>query len=163
MEKIPLKHHDALEWQATDFYYHPKGILWYLATIIIAGLVASVPWLLSGREDYISSGVIILAFLALIIYAGRKPQERSFALTDTRLSVQDKHFDLFTFSRYWVESFPTHTQITLVGLKRTEMPVTLYIEDQKTAKEVIERLRTLLPESNPSQNPADWLTRKIKF
>lgn len=157
------KPNDTLVWQADDFYFHPKNFVWYLASLLGSILVSSVPWLLSGREDYISPAVIFISLIALIIYGSRKPQKKNFELSGSSLKINSQSFDLLSFSRYWVETFDTHTQITLVGAKRTAMPIGLCLQDKELTKKVLNILQSSLPESNPSQNPADWLARKIKF
>lgn len=153
----------TIVWQAEDFYYHPKNFTWYLSALLIALLIAGIPWIVSSRKDIISPIVILIALLAFIVYAGRKPQKKNFELSNSKLKIDSQSFDLLNFSRYWVETFETHTQITLIGVKRTAMPIGLCLQDKELTKKVLALLQTNLPESNPSRNPADWITRKIKF
>lgn len=154
---------DSLVWQAEDFYYHPKSFLWYLSALLITILIAGFAWLLSGRNDLLSPIAITLALLSFTVYAGRKPATKNFELNSTRLLINSQPFYLDNFSRYWVEEFDTHTQISIIGIKRTAMPIGLCLKDKDLTKKVLSILQTALPETNPSQNPADWLTRKIKF
>lgn len=154
---------EGISWEADDFYYHPKNASWYILAILSSTLVAVIPWLISGKEDFISPAIILVALLGLTIYAGRKPQKKNFNLTNSRIKIDSQSFDLFSFSRYWVEVFDTHTQVTLVGIKRTAMPISLCIKDKELTKKVLDILQTSLPETNPSRNPADWLMRKVKF
>lgn len=159
----PQNQNNNLSWKADDFYYHPKDFSWYLLALLISFVLALVPWLISGGEDLISPAVIFIALLGLIIYANRKPQKKNYQLTNTELKINSQKFDLFIFSSYWVEVFETHTEITLIGLKRTTLPVSLSLTDKELTKKIINILQTSLPQTNPSNNPVDWLMRKIKF
>ncbi len=150
-------------WQAEDFYYHQKSPLWYLAALLITALIAGFAWLISGRNDILSPIAITLALISFTVYAGRKPATKNFELNNSRLLINSQPFYLDSFSRYWVEEFDTHTQISIIGIKRTAMPIGLCLQDKDLTKKVLSILQSALPETNPSQNPADWLTRKIKF
>lgn len=156
-------HTDSLSWEANEFFYHPKGLGWYLTSLISSLFIATLPWLMSGRKDYSASFIILLSLVALIIYAGRKPQKKAFSLSESTLKVNSQNFDLLNFSRFWVEELGTHKQITLVGIKRTAMPISLFLQDQALADKVLKTLHNILPETEPSMNPVDWLMRKIKF
>lgn len=154
---------NGISWEADDFYYHPKDFSWYLLAILASIPIALVPWLLSGRSDYLTPGIILIALFGLIIYAGRKPQRKHFELNSSRLKIESQSFDLLSFSSYWVEVFDTHTQVTFIAVKRTTMPISLCLTDKQTIKKILDILQTSIPQTNPSQNPADWLMRKIKF
>lgn len=166
MEQSDSRSHpnsNNIVWQSEDFYYHPKSFFWYFSALVITALIAGFAWLISGRNDILSPIAITLALISFTIYAGRKPAMKNFELNSRRLLIDSRPFYLENFSRYWIEEFDTHTQISLIGVKRTDMPIGLCIKDKSQAKKVLDILRSELPESNPSKNPADWLTRKIKF
>ncbi|HRV76059.1 MAG: hypothetical protein H6799_02030 [Candidatus Nomurabacteria bacterium] len=152
-----------LSWQADEFYYHQKSMSWYLTALLSSVLIASVPWTVSGGDDYITSGIILISLIGLTIYASRKPQKKHFELSNTKLKINSESFDLLLFSRYWVEVFETHTQITLIGVRRTTLPISLNLKDKELTKKVLNILQTALPQTNPSNNPVDWLMRKVKF
>lgn len=162
-KSIEKNHSSNLNWEADEFFYHPKGIGWYLISLISSLCIATLPWLMSGKKDYLASIVILLSLAALIIYAGRKPQKKAFSLSESTLKINSQSFDLLNFSRFWVEESGTHKQITLVGIKRTAMPISLYLQDKALADKVLRTLHNILPETEPSMNPVDWLMRKIKF
>ena len=107
--------------------------------------------------------VIIVGLFGLIIYASRKPEQKNYSISDSEISINQQIFSLDSFARYWVEKFSTHTQIPLVGIKRTAMPITFYLTDKDTERRILAILRTRLPQSNPSSNPADWISRKVNF
>jgi hypothetical protein len=163
METKQSRPDTILSWQAEEFYFHQKDFLWYLQAILAATAISILAWLISGGNDIISPIIIFVALLSLTVYASRKPKKKNFSLTPSRLKIDSQEFELFTFSRYWVETFDTHTQITLVGIKRTSMPVALYLTDKELTKKVLATLSLSLPQTNPSNNPADWIARKIKF
>ncbi len=155
--------HETVNWKADEFFYNPKKLTWYLQAIPASLAIAAAPWLISGRTDYISSLVIIVGLFGLIIYASRKPEQKNYSISDSEISINQQIFSLDSFARYWVEKFSTHTQITLVGIKRTAMPITFYLTDKDTERRILAILRTRLPQSNPSSNPADWISRKVNF
>lgn len=154
---------DHISWESDEFIYHPKSFFWYLQLVLGSLIISAIPWLISGRDDYISSIVILISLIALIIYAARKPKIKKYQLTNSTLRIDGQSFGLFEFSYYWIEEFDTHTQITLVGSKRTSMPVGFYIKDKQTVNKVLNLLQKSLPQTNPSQNPFDWLSRKLKL
>jgi hypothetical protein len=157
------KEGENLQWEADEFVYHPKSFFWYIQLILGSIVISLVPWVISGREDYISSIVIIIALLGLIIFAARKPHTRKYSLSNSSIRIDGQNFSMFDFSYYWVENFATHTQVTLVGAKRTAMPIAFYLKDEELIKKVLEILERQLPQTNPSQNPADWIARKLRL
>ncbi|MDQ5913706.1 MAG: hypothetical protein QG623_325 [Patescibacteria group bacterium] len=154
---------DHISWQSEEFIYHPKSFIWYLQLILGSIIISSIPWLISGRDDFISPLIILISLLALTVYAARKPRVKKYDLTNSTLRVDGRSFGIFEFSYYWVEEFDTHTQITLVGNKRTSMPVGFYIKEKAVVNKVLNVLQKSLPQTNPSQNPFDWLSRKLKL
>lgn len=154
---------EPVSWRADEFYYHPKNALWYLTVLLATIVMVPLPWLLSGRNDYISSGVILIAFIALTVYSSRKPQNRTYNLDVSKLNIDSQTFMLSNFSEYYVEVLDDYTQITLVGFDRFSLPVGLYVTDQELLKKIIAILSTQIPQTAPSKNPADWLARKIKL
>jgi len=158
--KVPTQ---PVNWEADDFFYHKKKFLWYLQALLVSVAIAAAPWLISGGTDYVSSGIILAGLLGLIFYASRKPEKKSYSISNSEITVNQQTFKLDSFARYWVEKFATHTQITLVGIKRTSMPITFYLTDKATEQKILAILRTKLPQSNPSNNPADWISRKVNF
>ncbi len=162
-EKFHNQDSSKISWKADDFYYHSKSFGWYAAAIFSSFSIAIIPWLIGGRSDYIAPGVTLLALLGLTIYAGRRPEKKSFELSNSSIKINSQSFNLSSFSRYWVETYDTHTQITFVGVKRIAMPVSLCLEDKAITDKVLAILRNNLPETIPSNNIVDWLMRKIKF
>lgn len=154
---------DAIEWESESFVYQENGFFWYIGMLLGSVVVSSVPWLISGRKDYLSSIIIFVSLLALIVYAARKPKVRKYRLSPASIHIEAQNFSLLDFAYYWVEKFDNYTQITLVGRKRTAMPVGLYIKDEEILKKVVGILEKVLPQTNPSNNPADWLARKLKL
>ena len=154
---------EPVSWRTEEFYYHPKSVLWYLTILLASIIMVPIPWLLSGRNDYISSAVILIAFIALTVYSSRKPQTRSYSLDNSKLNIDGQIFMLSNFSEYYVEVLDGYTQITLVGFERFSLPVGLYITDKELLKKIISVLSTQIPQTSPSNNPADWLARKIKL
>lgn len=157
------KENPKLEWQSEEFFYHEKSFFWYLSLAFGGTIIAAVPWLISGRKDLITPIVILVASLSLIIYSARKPQTRHYSLSNSSIHIDNKNFSMLDFGYYWVEQLEGHTQITLVGAKRTAMPVTFYIKETDLATKIINILQQILPQTNPSRNPADWISRKLKL
>lgn len=157
------KENPALQWKAEEFFYHEKPLYWYPFLVLSGTLVAVIPWLISGKKDYISSLVIILSSIGLAAYSSRKPKTRDYALSTSSIHIDGKNFSTLDFAYYWVEEFSDHTQITLVGSKRTAMPISFYLKDKDLTDKVLDVLQQSLPQANPSKNPADWIARKLKL
>jgi len=155
--------HHNISWEADDFYYNPKNFSWYFLAILASFIFAAIPLVLSRGKEYFAPGIILVSLIGLVIYAGRRPEKKHFSLQNNNLTINSQKFDLHSFSRYWVEVFDTHTQVTLVGIKRTAMPISLCLTDKEVTKKVLNILQANIPETSPSKNPTDWLMRKIKF
>ncbi len=156
---------DSIEWESERFIHHKNSPLWYLGMLLGSVLVSLIPWLISGRKDYTSSAVIFIALIGLIFYTARKPKVKKYRLSSASIHIDGQNFSLMDFSYYWVEEFDNYSQITLVGRKRTAMPLGLYIkdEDKELLTKILAILQKALPQTNPSNNPADWLARKLKL
>ncbi len=157
------KENPKLEWQAEEFFYQEKSFFWYLSLIFGGAVIAAIPWIISGRKDLISPAIIFIASLSLIFYSARKPEIKTYSLTSSSVHVNKQNFSMLNFAYYWVEEFEDQTQITLVGAKRTSMPITFYLKDKKLIAQILEILQKCLPQTNPSRNPIDTIARKLKL
>ena len=75
----------ALIWVAPEYEHRPKGISWYWLTIIASALlIALAVW----QENFLFAVFVVIAEILVLIWAGRKPRNITFSLSERGLAIE---------------------------------------------------------------------------
>lgn len=150
----------GVKWTASEFVAHEKSLGWYglllVATVALSGLV----YLLN--KDFISVGVILLAGLVLGVYAGHRPRQLEYRLSEQGLSIGQKYYGYNQFKSFSISDEGAFSAIVLMPLKRFAPAITMYYapDDEDIIAGI---LSTQLPMEEHHPDAVDSLMRRIRF
>jgi len=150
----------AIQWRASEFIAHDKSPKWYLALYGASAAITALVYLLT--KDMIASGAVLLAAVALSVYAGRKPREVDYALYRDGLAIGERAFLYAQFRSFSVADEGTLASIALVPHKRFGQLITLYFDPQDESL-IVDFIAGRLPLERRSQDLIDGLMKKIRF
>lgn len=150
-----------ISWQAPEFEYRAKTILWYWLSIFIAVVIlAAAVWL----RNFLFGIFMVIAEILILVWANREPRILNFALTEQGLQIGARKFEPYNE----IESFSvlrgaeTWTDIMLRS-KRRLRPVLHLLVPSARLTEIEGRLKTLLPEEDYQESFIETLERILRF
>jgi len=149
-----------IQWRATEFLAHDKTPVWYLALFGDSVVIAALVYLLT--KDKLSTVVVLIAAIALSVYAGRKPREVDYALYADGLAIGQKVYLYAQFRTFSMGDEGPIASIALVPHKRFGQLVTLYFHPEDEPL-IVDFISSHLPLERRSQDPIDLLMKKIRF
>jgi len=157
----PSTDSDSIEWTASEFIAHDKSAGWYGLLVLGTLVLAAIIFLLT--RDKISTGVVVVAGLALGFYGHRKPRQLRYALNGSGLTIGDKHYPLEQFRSFAVmDEGGAFSSIAFLPLKRFGQLVTIYY-DPNDEDAIVDLLGDRLPMEPRQHDAVDRLMKKIRF
>lgn len=151
---------DGLSWTASEFITHEKSVGWYgllAATAIVAAVLVYLV-----TKDKISTGIVILAAIALGVFAARKPQIQTYSLLPEGLQIGSKVYSFQEFKTFSVIEEGTITSVVFMPFKRFMPPLTIYVAPELEDK-VVNFLSVFMPFEQHKADAVDSLLRRIRF
>jgi hypothetical protein len=147
-------------WTASEYINNHKPATWYLGLLFVTALVAGAVFLFTS--DLISSIVVVIVGVLFAVFAGRKPEVRTYELTTTGLMISDKLHPYGLFKSYAVHEENALRSIYLLPMKRFMPGITLYFPPEQEEK-IIDTLNNYLPFEDKDPDAIDRLMNKIGF
>ena len=149
-----------VDWTASEFVAHNKGMGWYVLLAGGAALVAALVYLVT--RDLVSAGIIIFVALLLGISAVRKPRVLTYRVNGAGLMIGGKFYPYASFKSFAVMQEGAFSSITFLPLKRFMPPISIYYDPQDEDR-IIEVLAYYLPMEAREHDFLDALTRRNRF
>jgi hypothetical protein len=156
----PVSRHDPVTWTASEYIAHEKAGNWYVLLALAVFVLAAVVYFLT--KEVVSTVVIIIMGLAFGTFAARKPQELTYVLDNTALTVGNKAYPYSQFKSFTVLEEGAIHSIMLMPLQRFMPPLSVYY-DPKDENKIAEALSSYLPYEDRKQDAVDRLMRKVRF
>ena len=148
-------------WQASEYIQHQKPAMWYVAFVSVAALVTLGVYLILD-QDIFAAIVVALMFIALFVYAVRKPETLAYEINDDGITIGPKHFPYDRFRAFAVMQTTGIPNITFEPLQRFSVPVSMYCAPEDVSK-ITELLTRFLPRSERQPDFIDKLTHYLRF
>lgn len=145
----------TIEWQGYEYDHQEKRSDWFwaLGILALAGATASV---LVGNVLF--AVVIVLGAFVLALYAARRPELKTFRLTERGLLIDDLLYSWSSLEAFWVEEdMPNRGPRLFIDSNKVLTPHMTIPLDEVNPAEVREYLRAYLPE----EEHAESLTHSI--
>ena len=155
------KHVDTIEWTASEYVQHEKDARWYGA-LIVAGVVITALTFFITRQDILATVTVFIAFIAIIVYAGRKPDTKHYAVHEKGVKVGDKEYAYSEFRSFSVVEEGAIDSIWLKPLKRFAPAVVIYFSPEDEEK-IIDTLSVYLPHEDRELDAIDKFSKKVRF
>lgn len=156
----PGDEQDQIAWSASEFIAHDKSPAWYGALALATVVIAAGVFLLT--KDKISTGVIIIAAIALGIYAARKPRQLQYALNTQGIHIGERYFAFDQFRSFTVADEGALATVAFTPLKRFGQLVTIYF-DPKDEDAIVGLLSDRLPMDHHRRDMLDNFMKRIRF
>lgn len=149
-----------LTWQASEFVDHQKSIGWYVPMIGVALVLTGLTYW--STKDILASLVVVAAAVAFGVYAKQKPRTLAYSLSDTTVSIGDKHYRYDDFKSFSVVQNGALYSILLEPVKRFIPTLTIYFPPDEGEK-IFDTLASQLPHVERQVDPLERLMQKIRF
>ena len=148
-----------LNWQSPEFVYYEKSIFWLIFGIIILALAVFI--LFYFREWYT---VVVFILLAIVFfqYGYRKPQLKSYTITENGFKIDDKFYPFAKFEHFGILKTQNVSILNLKYLKKIMPLLTVQLIDVNVS-EIEKNLKNKLPEEHFREGFFDKFTRVIRF
>lgn len=149
-----------VEWTASEFVAHNKGMGWYALLALGAILLAAVIYLFT--RDIVSAGIILFVALLLGVAAGKKPRILHYQVNDSGLVIGQKFYPYAEFKSFAVMEEGAFSSIMFLPLKRFMPPISIYY-DPEDEERIVDVLSYYLPLENRQHDAFDRMIRRIRF
>lgn len=150
----------GVSWTASEYTHHERGASWYLSLTIGSVVLAAAVYLLT--KDYFAVGTIIALGIIVGVFAGRKPDQLNYELTDTGLRIGDKRYAYGLFKSFAVIRQGALGSINLMPVKRFMPPVSANFAPSDEVK-IIDLLGQHLPYEERKADSIDRLSHRLRF
>jgi hypothetical protein len=149
-----------VEWTASEFVAHNKGLEWYAALGVGAVVLAALIYVLT--HDTVSAIIIVFVALLLGIAATRKPRVLHYQVNDHGLGIGQKFYPYSEFKSFAVMEEGAFSSITFLPLKRFMPPISIYYAPEDEER-IVQVLAFYLPMEMRTHDAIDRLIRRIRF
>ena len=148
---------NLFEWTAYEYAYREHGPVWFLTAggaatlLIVVGIIA---------KSYFFIAFVALAFLVIVLYAKRKPQKITFAVTKDGIGAGRKFYNFSDLKSFWIFEKGGEKELSL-ETKKTFAPFTrlpLGNADPKKAREILSKF---LPEEEHKEFVSDQVAKGL--
>lgn len=150
----------AASWTAAEYIAHDHPAGWYLGLAVLTVGLAAVMYLLT--RDYFATISVVVVGGIVGAYAGRKPQQITYELTEAGLKIGDKDYPYSTFQSFSLIAETGAASVSLTPLKRFMPPISIYFPADQQAK-IVEVLGSHLPHDQRQLDAVERLTRRLRF
>ena len=151
---------DTVEWSASEFVAHEKGLGWYGFLAAAAVAVAVVLYLIT--HDILGVVVVMIMAITFGVAGARKPKVIEYRLDNTGLAAAGKFYPYNEYKAFAMPEQGPFASIVLVPLKRFGLPVSAYLAPDSQQK-VVTLLSEHLPMERGQLDGVERLMRRLRF
>jgi len=153
--------HDVLySWDAPEFLYHEKSLLWHVVVYSILLLFVGLMFLL---KQWVAIPVFLLIAILIYQYAEVKPKNVAIAITNLGVIVGDKFYPFSEIKSFWVLYNPPIKQVSFELTKRFSPVISVSAEgvDLGIIKDIISS--HVVEDDTRTEDFMDRIIRYIRF
>ncbi len=151
---------NPIQWSASEFIRHDKGIGWYLALMGASLLVAAGIYLIT--RDKITAATIIVATILLGVVAARKPRELQYGVDEHGVQIGKKLYPYTSFKSFSIMQEGGIESIWFMPMQRFMPGLSIYFAPEDGPK-IVDALSQFLPAETRSLDPVDKFMHRIRF
>lgn len=154
---LPRPTKELFEWVAYEYTYREHAISWFLTIggmatlLVIIGIIA---------RSYFFIAFVTLAFVVIVLYAKRKPQKITFALSKEGVRAGRKFYDFSGLKSFWIFEKGEEKELSLAADKTLAPFIHLPLGDADPQK-IREVLSRFLPEEEHKELISDQVARGL--
>jgi hypothetical protein len=147
-------------WSATEYIDHNRGAGWYLLLLLATGALAVGIYFLT--KEYFTVGIIVAIGIILAVYAGQKPKQVTYELSNAGLRVGEKLYAYSLFKSFSLLHDGALNSIQLTPLKKLMPPISAYYKAEDEEK-ITDILGQHLPFDEAKASPIDNISRRLRL
>ena len=151
---------DSISWTASEFIAHHKSMSWYTNLAFVVIVASAVAFLLT--RDKITVITIIVAGIALGVYANRQPRELTYQFDVEGFTIGQRRFAYASFRSFSIDDDAAFASIILLPLRRFSPAITLYYAPENE-EQIADLIARHLPYEEYRHDPIDKLMKRIRF
>ncbi len=156
----PAPANNTVEWTASEFIAHDKGVGWYVGFFLLTALLAVGLYFIT-RDIVSVGGVVALAFI-LGVVAARKPRVLAYRVDRSGITVGSRLHPFGEYKSFALVNEGPFWSIVFLPMKRFALPLSLYLAPEQE-QVVVEALGNRLPLEKGELGPLDELMRRVHF
>jgi hypothetical protein len=151
---------ENISWTAKEFIEHDRNAGWYTMLILGSVVLAALIYLIT--KDFFAVGATVVAGIIGAIYAGHKPNDLNYELSDRSIKVGERTYNYSIFKAFSIAHEGAHTSIVLEPIKRFMPPMTLYFPPEKE-DQLTEVIGNHLPLQEYQPTTVERLSHRLRF
>ncbi|HET9721614.1 MAG TPA: hypothetical protein VFP32_01115 [Candidatus Saccharimonadales bacterium] len=152
---------ESVKWQASEYIEHPHGAGWYALLGLVTIALTVVVFFVTGH-DYVATAIMAIVGVIVGVFAGHKPRQVEYEISDTGLSVGDKRYPYSDFKSFAVMHDEGLVSVNLFPLKRLMPPVSAYFAPTDEEK-IVRVIGDYLPYEERKMDTIDRLSRRLRL
>jgi hypothetical protein len=151
---------DSVEWSASEFIAHQKTSSWFVSLGVGAAIITLIVFLVSRNIS--SSAVVLMCFIAVGVFAVRKPATKTYRISADGVYVDQKFFSFDSFKSFSIMQEGAIDCIWLRPLKRLTPTVAMYYPPTDEDR-IIMMLENFLPMEDRVHDVVDRISQRFRF
>ena len=147
-------------WTASEYIAHEKSASWYLALFAAGGVLTVIIYLVT--RDVLASFAVFFASAAMAVYAGRRPDTKTYKVDEKGVTVDQKFYPYNSFRSFSVVEEGAIDSVWLKPLKRFAPVVVMYFAPDQEDN-IASVLATFLPHEQRELDAIDRFSKRIRF
>ena len=149
-----------IEWEAHEYNYYEKSLLWFLIYFIISfAILGLAVWF----KNWTFVFLIILGASLIYIYALKPPRKIKMRIDARGITVEEKLYFYKDLKSFWIFYDPPHVKYLSLISKKLIVPQIKIPIGKQDPNEIRKMLLKFLPEEEHEESFADILARIIRF
>jgi hypothetical protein len=157
-EKIEKK----ITWTAPEFRFYEKSGAWFLASVLISGVIILFSlW----QQNILFAIFVVVGEMMVWFWAQQKPREFSYELTNQGVITPRTSYPYINFEAFAVVNDSAGSplaELILFPKRKTSMLVRLLIKDEMI-EEVREYTKAYLPEREYHETLGEHISKLLRF
>jgi hypothetical protein len=150
---------EAISWQANETINHNRDVMWFIVAGVVTLVLVVVSLLLSLWSF---TALIIVMFIALMVYVKRPPRLLTYSLDDTGLRIGDELHSFEKFRSFGLLHDGQHFSVMMLPIKRFGQSVNVYF-DEANGEKIVDILGAFLPMEDVHLDFIDNILRRLRL
>lgn len=146
---------DILRWHAPEYLVYKKGVMWYVATLLIFTVLMATAVYFRAYTFMILMPVMLIA---MYVYTHRSVDMHNYTLTKKGLYIDDHFYAYDEFRRFTLMIYDKENKIFMIPSKRLGVGVSFYFPEE-IGEVLVDVLAARLP---MEQKKPDFIDRLLK-
>ena len=150
---------EAVSWQANETINHDRDAVWFIVAGVVALILVVVSLLLSL---WTFTALIIVMFIALMVYVKRPPRLLTYSLDDAGLRIGNELHSFDKFRSFGLLHDGQNFSVMMLPIKRFGQSVNVYF-DEANGEKIVDILGAYLPMEEVHLDFIDNILRRLRL